>query len=59
MDLLKYFLNPNSVPIKESKLRVAKKTKKIKIDSKIITSQHTELISERIDESETTVNFPI
>ena len=54
MDLLKYFLNPNSVSIKEPKLRVAKKTKKIKIDSKIITSQHAELISERINESETT-----
>ncbi|EXX59506.1 uncharacterized protein OCT59_027245 [Rhizophagus irregularis] len=42
-DLLKYFMNPN----KKSKPRMS--TKEINIDSKIITSQHAELISKWID----------
>ncbi|GBB84898.1 hypothetical protein RclHR1_01150002 [Rhizophagus clarus] len=46
-DLLKYFLNPDSQPIKNSKLYTT--TKEINIDFKIITIQHIELISKWID----------
>ncbi|EXX59847.1 uncharacterized protein OCT59_027234 [Rhizophagus irregularis] len=48
-DLLKYFMNPN----KKSKPRIVT-TKKIDINSKIITIQHAELISKWIDRLEIT-----
>ncbi|PKY46736.1 hypothetical protein RhiirA4_461689 [Rhizophagus irregularis] len=46
-DLLKYFLDSNNQSIKQSKSRMT--TKKNNIDSKIITTQHAELISKWID----------
>ncbi|EXX74099.1 uncharacterized protein OCT59_027119 [Rhizophagus irregularis] len=49
-DLLKYFLDPNNQSIKTSKPRIT--TKEINIDSKIITIQHSELISKWIDRLE-------
>ncbi|CAB4415506.1 unnamed protein product [Rhizophagus irregularis] len=45
-DLLKYFLDSSNQSIKQSKPRM---TKKNNIDSKIITTQHAELISKWID----------
>ncbi|PKK66717.1 BTB-domain-containing protein [Rhizophagus irregularis] len=45
-DLLKYFLDSNNQSIKQSKPRMAKKNN---IDSRIITTQHAELISKWID----------
>ncbi|EXX67236.1 uncharacterized protein OCT59_027118 [Rhizophagus irregularis] len=49
-DLLKYSLDPNNQSIKTSKPRIT--TKEINIDSKIITIQHSELISKWIDRLE-------
>ncbi|EXX59507.1 uncharacterized protein OCT59_027246 [Rhizophagus irregularis] len=46
-DLLKYFLDSNNQSIKQSKSRMT--TRKNNIDSKIITTQHAELISKWID----------
>ncbi|RGB43455.1 hypothetical protein C1646_518763 [Rhizophagus diaphanus] len=51
-DLLKYFLNSNNQSIKQSKSRMT--IKKNNIDSKIITTQHAELISKWIDRLENT-----
>uniref|UniRef100_U9SY21 Kelch-like protein 17 n=1 Tax=Rhizophagus irregularis (strain DAOM 181602 / DAOM 197198 / MUCL 43194) TaxID=747089 RepID=U9SY21_RHIID len=51
-DLLKYFLNLDNQPIKDSKPCTT--TKEINIDSEIITIQHSELISKWIDKLEIT-----
>ncbi len=59
MELIKYFLNPNSIPTQKSNPRKTKKIKEINskvidFDSKIITLQHAELISKWIDRLEIT-----
>ncbi|UZO06777.1 uncharacterized protein OCT59_027086 [Rhizophagus irregularis] len=48
-DLLKYFLDSNNQSIKQSKPRMTTKKNYIDIDSKIITTQHAELILKWID----------